>query len=44
MEVVPGVNVIDTAGPTPGHVSIELAGSGGDHDTSHRSGRCMTLS
>lgn len=28
-EVVPGINVIDTAGHTPGHVSFELAGGDG---------------
>jgi glyoxylase-like metal-dependent hydrolase (beta-lactamase superfamily II) len=28
-EVLPGINVIDTAGHTPGHVSFELAGGDG---------------
>ena len=28
-EVLPGINVLDTAGHTPGHVSFELAGGDG---------------
>jgi glyoxylase-like metal-dependent hydrolase (beta-lactamase superfamily II) len=28
-EILPGINVIDTAGHTPGHVSFELAGGDG---------------